>query len=158
MIRVGQGYDVHPLREDRPLWLAGVEVPHEYGLHGDSDADVGLHALMDALLGAIGAGDLGSWFPKDRVSPGISSVKLMAEVMADVRARGFRVVNADVTIMAQAPRLSGYRQAMVEAVVRLLDCPAVSIKFKTGDGLGVVGRREGMAALAVVLVESEEGP
>lgn len=154
MMRVGQGYDVHPLREGRGLTLAGVSVTHPTGLHGDSDADVALHALMDALLGAVGAGDLGSWFPKDRVTPGISSQKLMAEVMTDVRTRGFRVVNADVTIMAQAPRLSPYREAMVESIVGLLGSEAVSVKFKTGDGLGVVGRKEGMAALAVVLLES----
>lgn len=156
-MRVGQGYDVHPLCAGRELFLAGIAIPHELGLYGDSDADVALHALMDALLGAVGAGDLGSWFPRDRVAPGVSSVKLLAEVMALVTARGFRVVNADLTIMAEAPRLSPYREAMVERISTLIGCEAVSVKFKTGDGLGVVGRREGVASVAVVLLEGPLG-
>ena len=156
-MRVGQGYDVHPLRAGRDLFLAGIRIPHDVGLYGDSDADVAFHALMDALLGAVGAGDLGSWFPRDRVSPGISSAKLMAEVMALVTERGFRVVNADVTIMAEGPRLSPYRGAMVQSIRRLIGCEAVSVKFKTGDGLGIVGRAEAMAAMAVVLLEGTAG-
>jgi len=154
-MRVGQGYDIHPLAPGRPLVLAGVTVPHDAGLQGDSDADVALHAVMDALLGAVGAGDLGSRFPKERVAPGVSSAFLTRAVMGEVRSRGLHVVNVDVTIIAEAPRLIGYRDAMLQSLAALLETEAVSVKFKTGDGLGVVGRQEGVAALAVVLLDGE---
>jgi 2-C-methyl-D-erythritol 2,4-cyclodiphosphate synthase len=157
MLRIGQGFDLHPLRPGRPLILAGVAIPYDRGLEGDSDADVALHALMDAELGALGLGDLGAWFPPARVPPGQSSLMLAQTVQQTVWARGWRVVNADLTIVAEKPRLAEFRASMTAVVADLLGTDAVSIKFKTADSLGVVGREQAMAALAVVLLELRPG-
>jgi 2-C-methyl-D-erythritol 4-phosphate cytidylyltransferase/2-C-methyl-D-erythritol 2,4-cyclodiphosphate synthase len=149
-MRIGQGFDIHPLAAGRPLVICGTVVPSDQGAVGDSDADVALHAVMDAALGAAGLGDMGTWFPRHRVTPGSSSRDLMAVVQEAVRQEGWRVVNADVTVVLERPALAALRPAMQDTLAGLLDCTAVSIKFKTADGLGVVGEGRAVAAMAVV--------
>lgn len=156
MTRVGLGFDVHPFAPDRPLVLGGVEVPAERGLAGHSDADALAHAVADALLGALALGDLGQHFPdSDPRYRGISSLVLLREVVARVRARGGRVVNVDATVVAEAPRLAGHLDAMASCLAVTLDLGAdrVSVKAKRAEQLGALGRHEGIAAMAVVLVE-----
>jgi 2-C-methyl-D-erythritol 2,4-cyclodiphosphate synthase len=154
-MRIGQGYDVHPLASGRRLVLGGVEIAHERGLVGHSDADVVLHALTDALLGAIAAGDIGRHFP-DREPQNASrdSADFVREAMRLVRARGYRVANADVTIMAEAPRLAPHLDDMRTHIATLLDVAldAASVKATRGEGLGPIGRAEGIAAQAIVLL------
>jgi len=153
--RIGQGYDIHPLVAGRRLVLGGVDVPHSRGLAGHSDADAVLHALTDALLGAIGAGDLGRHFSdsdprhKDRASS-----EFVREAMEMVRARGYRVVNADVTILAEAPRLAPYIERMSARIATLLEVEtdAANVKATGGEGMGVIGRGEGIAAQVIVLL------
>jgi 2-C-methyl-D-erythritol 2,4-cyclodiphosphate synthase len=157
-IRVGQGVDAHRLVAGRALRLGGVEVPYKCGLEGHSDGDVLLHAVASALLGAVGAGDLGSHFPSsDPQWQGVASGDLVAEVMRLVRERGFAIGNVDATVIAQAPRLAPFRDAMMRGVARALDVdPArVSVKVTSTDGLGAIGRGDGIAAQAVVLLEGE---
>jgi 2-C-methyl-D-erythritol 2,4-cyclodiphosphate synthase len=154
-LRVGQGYDVHRLVAGRRLVLGGEEIPHDRGLAGHSDADVLLHALGDALLGAAGLGDLGDHFPPgDEQWRGASSVDLLARIMALVRAAGWRVLNCDLTLIAEAPKLAPYRQSIRERLASLLGVgiTSVGLKATTNEGLGALGRGEGMAALAVVLL------
>lgn len=156
-IRIGQGVDVHAFSADpeRPLVLCGVKVAEGPGLAGHSDADVGLHAVADALLGAAGLGDLGSRFGVDRPEmAGADSTVLLAEVVADVAAAGWAVGNLDVTLLAQRPRLAGYREAMRARVAAVchLEVGAVSVTFTTTDHLGAIGRSEGIAGLAVCLL------
>ncbi len=154
-MRVGLGYDAHRLVADRPLILGGVEIPHTQGLLGHSDADVLSHAIGDALLGAVGAGDLGTHFPdKDPAYKNISSLILLTRIMAVVRDRGFQPVNVDATIVAQAPRLAPHIPAMQANLAHILGLtPAeVNIKATTTEHMGFAGRGEGMAAYAVVLV------
>jgi 2-C-methyl-D-erythritol 2,4-cyclodiphosphate synthase len=156
MTRVGFGFDLHPLVPGRPLVLGGVTVPAEVGLGGHSDADVLAHAIGEALLGALALGDLGRHFPDtDPRYRGISSVLLLREVRALIAARGARVINVDGTVLAQAPRLAPYLDEMAACLAQALGLPlgAVSIKAKSPEGLGLVGRREGIAAMAVVGVE-----
>jgi 2-C-methyl-D-erythritol 2,4-cyclodiphosphate synthase len=156
--RIGQGYDVHAFSDDadRPLVLGGVPVEGR-GLAGHSDADVVTHALADALLGAAGLGDLGQHFPStDAAWSGADSVALLLEVVAMVGRAGYRVVNADCTVVAQAPRLAPHTAAMAERLGEALGSP-VSVKATSTDGLGSIGRGEGIAALAVVLLETETG-
>ncbi|MBW3621191.1 MAG: 2-C-methyl-D-erythritol 2,4-cyclodiphosphate synthase [Actinobacteria bacterium] len=157
--RVGSGLDVHPFEpdgRDRPLVLAGVRIPGAPGLAGHSDADVVSHAVADALLGAAALGDLGGRFGVDRPeTAGADSLDgLLAAVVADVVAAGFGVGNVDVTVVAQTPRLAGHRQAMRENLARVLgvDVDAVSVKATTTDGLGSIGRAEGIAAWATCLL------
>lgn len=158
MFRIGQGFDVHRFsapEEGRPLVLMGLTVPHDRGLAGHSDADVMLHALMDALLGAAGLGDIGQHFPDtDMAYKGADSAELLKRVMADVQARGFRVVNADVTLMGERPKLAPHRQAMRERVAPLLGIPVedLNVKATTTEKLGFTGRQEGLAAMSVVLL------
>ncbi len=153
-MRVGSGYDVHRLCEGRRLVLCGVDVPHEKGLDGHSDADVAVHALMDALLGALGEGDIGRHFPdSDPAYAGISSMKLLAEVMRLVRGKGFRVVNADVTIVAQRPKLAGYIPRMRENLAAALCTDAVNVKATTTERLGFEGEERGISAQAAALLE-----
>ncbi len=155
-MRIGQGYDVHRLTEGRRLVLAGVDIPYEKGLLGHSDADVLTHALMDALLGACALGDIGHLFPdSDPAYAGADSLKLLERVAALLREKGFRVSNIDVTVIAQAPRLSPYIPFMRENLARRLALPLdrVSVKATTEEGLGFTGRGEGIAAQAVCLVE-----
>jgi 2-C-methyl-D-erythritol 2,4-cyclodiphosphate synthase len=153
--RIGQGYDVHPLVAGRRLVLGGVEIAHARGLAGHSDADAVLHALTDALLGAIGAGDIGRHFsdrdPRHKDRP---SREFVEETMAMVRARGYQVANADVTIHAEEPRLAPHLDAMRATVAELLGVAtdAANVKATRGEGLGSIGRGEGIAASAVVLL------
>jgi 2-C-methyl-D-erythritol 2,4-cyclodiphosphate synthase len=154
-LRVGQGYDVHRLVAGRKLVLGGEEIPFERGLDGHSDADVLLHALGDALLGAAGLGDLGSHFPPgDPQWKDASSVRLLSLIVARVRERGFTIENCDLTLIAEAPKLAPYRDRIRARVGELLDVSpdAVGLKATTNEGLGAIGRGEGMAALAVVLL------
>ena len=154
--RIGQGYDVHPFAAGRRLVLGGVEIAHTRGLVGHSDADAVLHAVTDALLGAIGAGDIGRHFSdRDARHKDRPSREFVAETMALVRARGWRVGNVDVTIHAEEPRLAPHLDAMRDAVAALLGigADAANVKATRGEGLGPIGRAEGIAAQAVVLLE-----
>jgi 2-C-methyl-D-erythritol 2,4-cyclodiphosphate synthase len=156
MTRVGLGFDVHPLVEGRPLVLGGIEVPAERGLAGHSDADVLTHAVADALLGALALGDLGQHFPdSDPRYRGISSLRLLGEVVERVRGHGGRIVNVDATVVADAPRLSGWLEAMRARLAETLGLAVdrVSVKAKRAERLGALGRQEGVAAMAVALVE-----
>jgi 2-C-methyl-D-erythritol 2,4-cyclodiphosphate synthase len=153
--RVGSGFDAHRLAEGRPLVLGGVRVPFDRGLEGHSDGDCLLHALCDALLGAAGAGDMGSHFPSgDPRFSGVASLELLGETARLVRERGFGVENVDVTVIAQSPMLAPHLDAMRLAISRALGVPpeTVSVKAKSTDGLGTVGRGEGIAASAVALL------
>jgi len=154
-VRVGQGIDVHRLVAGRPLWLGGVEIPFERGLEGHSDGDALLHAVADAVLGALGEGDLGRHFPSsDPAWKGAASARLLQHVAGLAAERGYRVGHLDATVIAQAPRLSPHQEAMRERLGALLDAPqeSVNLKVTSTDGLGALGREEGIAALAVVLL------
>lgn len=155
-MRVGIGYDVHRLVAERRLMLGGVEIPFAQGLEGFSDADVLLHAVMDALLGAAGLGDIGHHFPPgDERFRNISSRLLLGQVAEMLAAEGWRVANVDVTVVAERPRLAPYVSAMRQAMAETLGIAVeqVSVKGKTTEGLGFAGRGEGIAAYAVALVE-----
>jgi 2-C-methyl-D-erythritol 2,4-cyclodiphosphate synthase len=155
--RIGQGIDAHRLVSGRPLILGGVSIPHERGLEGHSDGDVLLHAIADALLGALGENDLGRHFPSsDGSLRGVASSEILSKVMAISRERGFRVVNLDATVVAQEPRLAPHQNQMETAVAGALGIPAeaVNLKVTSTDQLGAIGRGEGMAAMAVVLLSS----
>jgi len=161
MMRVGQGYDLHRLAAGRPLLLGGVRIPSERGLLGHSDGDALLHALADALLGAVGGGDLGGLHPSsDPGLQGVASSKLLAPVVDRLRAEGWRLVNLDATVVAQQPRLSPHQPAMRESLAELLGVSAevVNVKVKSADGLGALGRGEGIAAHVVVLLQRNEEP
>lgn len=154
-MRIGQGYDVHRLVEGRGLILGGVQVPYEKGLLGHSDADVLVHAVMDALLGAAALGDIGQHFPDtDGKDQGISSIALLREVAGLLEGRGFIVENVDATIIAQRPKLAAYRQQMAENIADALHLEAgrISVKATTEEGLGFTGSGEGIAAQAVALL------
>ena len=154
--RVGFGFDLHPLVEGRPLVLGGVPVPSPVGLAGHSDADVLSHAVGEALLGALALGDLGRHFPDtDPRYAGISSLTLLREVMALIASRGGVLVNVDATVLAQAPRLALLLPEMAKRLADTLGVPvdAVSVKAKSPEGLGLLGRKEGIAAMAVASVE-----
>ena len=157
MTRFGMGYDVHRLVEGRKLILGGVEIPWEKGLLGHSDADVLLHAVADALLGAAALGDIGRHFPDtDEKFAGADSMKLLAEVVRLVRKKGFRVGNVDATIVAQAPKLAPHIGKMTENIARVLDVPldCVNVKATTEERLGFTGSGEGMSAYAVAGLET----
>ena len=154
-MRIGHGYDVHRLTQDRELILGGVRIPYEKGLLGHSDADVLTHAVMDALLGACAMGDIGHLFPdSDPAFSGADSLKLLEEVMSRLRAGGFRVGNVDATIVAQAPRLAPFLAEMQGNLAHRLGVPAdrVNVKATTEEHLGFTGNGEGIAAHAVALV------
>lgn len=155
-LRVGLGYDVHRVRAGRPLVLGGVRFESDWGLDGHSDADVLLHAIGDALLGAAGLGDLGEHFPPgDARWRDISSLELLARIAALLAGAGARVVNVDAMLVAEAPRIAPHRAAMCANIARVLGIAAgeVSVKATTNETLGAIGRREGLAAMAVALVE-----
>lgn len=155
MMRVGFGYDAHRLTPGRPLVLGGVEIPHPLGLKGHSDADVLTHALGDALLGAVAAGDLGRHFPdSDPAYQDISSLILLERIMTVVQSRGFQPVNVDVTVIAEQPRLAPHIPGMIDKLAPILGLApeAVSIKATSTEKMGFAGREEGIAAYAVVLV------
>ena len=154
-MRIGHGYDVHRLVEGRRLILGGVEIPYEKGLLGHSDADVLLHALMDALLGAAALGDIGKLFPdSDKRYSGADSMLLFAEVAAKIAGAGFTVGNVDCTVLAQRPKLSPYIPQMRERIAETLSVPVdrVSVKATTEEGLGFTGEGLGIAAHAVALL------
>ena len=155
-MRIGQGFDVHAFVEGRKLVVGGVEVPHEKGLDGHSDADVLLHAICDALLGAAALGDIGWHYPDtDPSYQGADSRTLLKEVGKKISAQGYRIVNIDATIIAQAPRMAPYVARMIGNIAADLGLKpaAVSVKATTTEKLGFTGRGEGMAAQAVVLIE-----
>jgi len=159
MLRVGLGYDVHALVEGRPLILGGVEIPHEKGLLGHSDADVLTHALMDALLGALALGDLGKHFPDtDERYRGISSLKLLGKVMELIEDKGYKVGNVDCIIAAQRPKLAPYIQQMRYNLAQALktDQENVSVKATTTERLGFEGREEGISSQAIVCLVKDE--
>jgi len=159
-MRIGQGFDMHQLVSGRRLVLGGVEIPHDKGLEGHSDGDALLHAVADAILGAIGAGDLGRHFPSsDERWRGIASGEILSQVVLLMREAGYRVGNVDATIVAQAPRLSPFQSAMHENLVRLLEVAPeqVNLKLTSTDHLGAIGRGEGIAGLAVAILEEAEG-
>lgn len=156
---VGLGYDSHRFAKGRRLVLGGVEIPFEKGLQGHSDADVLLHAVIDALLGAAGLGDIGTLFPdSDPRWRGADSLKLL-QAAVKFMGRRFRPVHVDATLLAEAPRIGPYRQRMRARIARAAGLPVenVSVKAKTNEGMGFVGRREGLAALAVASVERRTG-
>ncbi|MCH8901256.1 MAG: 2-C-methyl-D-erythritol 2,4-cyclodiphosphate synthase [Chloroflexi bacterium] len=156
-MRTGIGYDIHPFEQGRPLVLGGVTIPHEAGLAGHSDADVLAHALIDALLGAAALGDIGRHFPPDDPSyRDANSLDLLRRAVELVAKAGYRAVNVDATVIAEAPKLSPHIDAMRAALAGALglDVGAVSVKATSSERLGPVGRGEGIAALAVALLDS----
>ena len=156
-MRIGTGYDVHKLAEGRKLIIGGVEIPYEKGLLGHSDADVLIHAIMDALLGAAALGDIGLHFPdSDKEYEGISSVELLKKVRRLLLEKGYAISNVDSTIIAQAPKLRPYIDDMRKNIANALLLPIddVSVKATTEEGLGFTGQGEGIAAQAVCLIES----
>lgn len=159
-LRIGQGYDVHRLVEGRPLILGGVEIHWEKGLLGHSDADVLVHAIMDALLGAAGLGDIGRLFPdSDPQYKGISSLILLEKTVQALRREGYRPVNVDATVVAERPKLAPYIPEMRDKIARCLELPedAVNVKATTEEGLGFTGSGAGIAAQAIALVERFTG-
>ena len=151
MIRIGSGYDVHKLVEGRKLIIGGVDIPHTMGLLGHSDADVLLHSISDALLGAAAMGDIGCLFPdNDEKYKGADSLELLREVVRVIGAQGWHIVNIDSTVAAQAPKLRPYIDEMRRNIA---DASCVSCKATAGEGLGFTGRREGISASAVCLIE-----
>ena len=161
IIRIGNGYDVHQLVSGRKLILGGVNVPHSKGLDGHSDADALLHALCDALLGAVGAGDIGKHFPDtDPKWKGISSLHLLKEVMRMCREKGFELANADSVIVAQKPKLAPYISEMKKNIASILDVETdqINIKATTTEKLGFAGREEGISAYAVALLVKNDRP
>lgn len=156
-LRIGQGYDLHRLVAGRRFVVGGVEIPHSHGPLGHSDGDVVLHAICDALLGALALGDIGAHFPDtDPQFAGADSSALTVHVVGLVNARGYRVANVDVTIHTERPRIGPHRTRILAHVATLLGCDAdaVSIKAKTNEGLGEIGRGEAIAATAIALLEA----
>lgn len=156
MFRIGQGFDVHQLTEGRPLIIGGITIPYERGLLGHSDADVLLHTIADACLGAIGAGDIGKHFPDtDPTFKDADSAKLLEHVYEMVRKEGYELLNADCTIIAQKPKMAPYIEQMKQRIAELLQSEAaqINVKATTTEKLGFTGREEGIAAQAVVLLK-----
>jgi 2-C-methyl-D-erythritol 4-phosphate cytidylyltransferase / 2-C-methyl-D-erythritol 2,4-cyclodiphosphate synthase len=157
--RTGFGYDVHRLEAGPALWLCGIEIDHDKGLSGHSDADVALHALTDALLGAISAGDIGDHFPpSDPQWRGVASSRFVEHAVTLIEARGARIANIDLTIICEAPRIGPHRGAMRARIAELLrvDIDRVSVKATTTERLGFTGRSEGIAAQAVATITERE--
>lgn len=155
MMRIGQGVDVHPFDESRPLVLGGVRISDTCGLRGHSDADVVLHALTDALLGATGAGDIGQYFPSDDERwRNAESSRFIREAKSILAERDFDIENIDITIIAEKPRIAPHREAIAASIAKMLDLPRghVNVKATTTDHLGFIGRGEGICAMAVVLL------
>lgn len=157
-IRIGQGYDVHRLVEGRELWLCGVKLEHTLGLLGHSDADVAIHALCDAILGALAMRDIGYHFPDtDSRYSGADSKLLLAEVVGMIEARGYAIGNVDITICAQRPKINPYISQMQSTLAQILhtEIGNVSVKATTTEKLGFEGREEGISAMAVALLEKK---
>lgn len=155
-MRIGHGYDVHKLVEGRKLIMGGVEIPYEKGLLGHSDADVLLHAISDALLGAAALGDIGKLFPDtDPQFKGADSLLLMKEVYRNIKDTGYRVVNVDATIIAQRPKMRGYIDSMRENIAKVLECDIsdINVKATTEEGMGFTGEGMGISAHAVCLID-----
>lgn len=155
-IRIGQGYDVHALAEGLPMWLGGVSIPSEYGFVAHSDGDVAIHALCDALLGALAKGDIGKHFPDNSDEfKGIDSKLLLGRVMEMIKAEGYKIGNVDITIALQAPKLRPHIDTMRSCLSTIMECKMedVSIKATTTERLGFVGRGEGCEVWAVCLIE-----
>jgi 2-C-methyl-D-erythritol 2,4-cyclodiphosphate synthase len=155
-MHIGIGYDVHRLVKDRKLILGGIEIPFAKGLLGHSDADVLIHAVCDALLGAAGSGDIGRHFPDtDPEFEGISSMELLQRVHKIIHAKGFSVINVDTTILAEIPKLKPYLESMQKNIARILGIKqsSVNIKATTTEGLGIIGKGEGIASLSVALID-----
>jgi len=160
-MRIGIGYDIHRLKEGRPLILGGIHVPHTHGLDGHSDADALTHAVCDALLGAMNEGDLGRYYPSsDPTYKDMNSLDMLQGVTEKLAQRGFRLVNLDTVIIAQAPSLGSYLADMAKRLAEVLavDPTLVSVKVKSGDHIGAIGRMEGIAAQAMCLIESNRAP
>ncbi|MDI6726922.1 MAG: 2-C-methyl-D-erythritol 2,4-cyclodiphosphate synthase [Smithellaceae bacterium] len=158
-MRVGSGYDSHRFAAGRRLILGGLEAPSEKGLLGHSDADVLVHAICDAILGAIGEGDLGRHFPDTEPSlKDVSSMSILETVRRMAAGKGYRIANVDSTVILERPRLASYIPAMIENIARTLAIPVqrINIKVKTNEGMGFIGRGEGIAAMAVVLLQENE--
>ncbi len=156
-MRIGIGYDIHPLGSGRKLILGGVEIPHTQGLIGHSDADALVHAVCDAMLGAMGEGDLGKHYPSsEQRFKSISSLVLLEEIAELLEKKGFRLVNLDTVIIAQAPRLSPHLADMQDRMAKVLGVTRdmVNVKVKSGEGLDAIGREEAIAAQAVCLIET----
>lgn len=157
-IRIGNGYDIHQLVPERKLILGGVEIPHSLGLLGHSDADVLTHAIMDALLGALGMGDIGHYFPpSDPKWKGANSMMLMERIEEIIRSQGWKINNIDSTVVAEQPKLKPHLKAMRTAIAQVLnlEIEQISIKATTNEKLGPVGREEGICAYAVALLIKE---
>jgi 2-C-methyl-D-erythritol 2,4-cyclodiphosphate synthase len=160
MLRTGLGFDTHAFSRDRPLVLGGVDIPHEEGLSGHSDADVLTHAVIDALLGAAGLGDIGQHFPDtDARFKDADSLDLLRTVVTYLDGHGFALGNVDATVVLERPRLAPYREAIRDSLAAALGlaADAVNVKATTGEGLGFVGRGEGAAAMAVATLERRDG-
>jgi len=156
VIRIGQGLDVHPFDESRPLILGGVRISEKGGLQGHSDADAALHALTDAIFGAIAGGDIGEHFPSDEIKwKGASSASFVTKALKLLREKNGTINNVDVTVIAQKPRLAPHREAMRNSIAGILGLPIdrVSVKATTTDHLGFTGREEGICAMAIVAIE-----
>ncbi len=155
-MRIGMGYDVHRLVAGKKLVLGGITIDFEKGLEGHSDADVLVHALCDALLGAAGLKDIGFWFPDtDPAYKDIYSIKLLKKCNKMIRDKGFSIINTDMTLFAEQPKISPYRKAMVEKIAESLDIEPerINIKATTTEGLGMIGKGEGIGAMCIVLME-----
>ena len=156
MTRIGFGFDTHRLESGYPLLLGGIKISHDKGSVGHSDGDTLIHAIIDALLGAAGLPDIGTWFPDTSATfKGIDSKKLLEQTMRLIREKGFRIGNIDTTIVIQSPKLSTYIPEIVRTLADLLDTKpeCISVKAKTGEKIGFIGREEGLSAYAVVLLE-----
>ena len=161
MHRIGIGFDIHPLKKGRPLWLGGVKIPFAKGLDGHSDADALMHAIIDALLGAAALPDIGHYFPpSDPSIHGIASSEMLSKAVREILRLGYRVVNIDTVLLAEAPMIAPYRDAMRKTIARIVQIPATSvqIKGKTHEGLGEIGKGQAIAAHAVVLLAHASNP
>ncbi len=155
MIRIGMGYDVHPFTENKPLFLGGVQIPYEKGLEGHSDADVLLHAICDSLLGAAALRDIGSHFSnEDPTWKNVSSLVLLEKTWELVQKQGLQLGNIDATVIAEAPKINPHIETMQSAISKILNCEShqISIKATTNEKMGFIGRKEGIAAIAVTLL------
>lgn len=155
-MKIGMGYDIHPLTSGRKLILGGVEIPFDKGLEGYSDADVLTHAIADALLGAVGEGDIGKHFPAgDPKYKDISSLKLLEQVKNILKDKKYTIQNVDAVIVAQEPKLSPFIPTMCQNISKILETPKINIKAKSPEGIGTLGRGEGISAYAVCILEEQ---
>jgi 2-C-methyl-D-erythritol 2,4-cyclodiphosphate synthase len=157
-IRIGQGFDAHKFIKNRPLILGGINIPHEFGLDGHSDADVLIHAIIDSILGALSMGNIGTWFPdNDMKYKNADSIKLLEEVISSKELKSWKLINLDATIITQKPKLLPYLEAIQNKIASVLktDVSNISIKPKTTEGMGFCGREEGIAVFANILLTKD---